>query len=663
VSPEIDRFIHLATRPLEGREQVREEAVTELMERLGHRGVPLDAIDLSEPIGRLESRPPMRPARRRGALAAAVLGLAALVLVGAAADLMDAMGFALADTLRGRQWELRRPISSAPPTVDAVEAALEKVLRPHLFRGAKDPPFRGVHGDSETARLRERFPEDLGILQEHLARRSPDAAEFMTAEERALIERLDPDNALWPLLEIRWMDRAIHYRSWRVRTKLAGSRDEQERGRQLFREAAARPFLRNHAVSVLEKQKASLPPPTGVMELLTAEALTRLVLDATTEKYQGYGGSSILLLEEVSSATSAGSERITVLFEEMRSVQELILASGSQAEMWMPFDFPRTLAALHPKRFGVETAPVPEMPRLQGVLAEDAPLTLRRYGRSLPDDLTAAEMLPLRRAEWALTHRVGAWLGCAVLLALGALVWLESVRRSRRVKGLARGLMPLLTWRDHLWIGLAGILLPWLWFLAITRLTPLGSFPAVWDDEEMLVAHMIQPAAALVFGVVAVVLVSRWRWQLRGGFLGLGGGVLAGATAAVVTALAIPAAGLLPHLGLTYQKRELYVLACACAASAGALWLLWRGILALFTGGGAALQANLTARTALLWLLAGLASLITSAGVLRAAEAWWISRDPLMHPATSHHFPHALEERALTQRSARMREWVENLEK
>ena len=65
MTPEIERFVELASRPLEGCPEERERAKSELFGRLGHQGIPMELLDLAGPVGRLEEKVPRRPGPRR----------------------------------------------------------------------------------------------------------------------------------------------------------------------------------------------------------------------------------------------------------------------------------------------------------------------------------------------------------------------------------------------------------------------------------------------------------------------------------------------------------------------------------------------------------------------------------------------------------------------
>jgi len=160
--------------------------------------------------------------------------------------------------------------------------------------------------------------------------------------------------------------------------------------------------------------------------------------------------------------------------------------------------------------------------------------------------------------------------------------------------------------------------------------------------------------------MILIIHASEWRWAKRAAVLGLDSGLrIFGWLAAALTALAILAAGLYPHLeNAAVHVDEPYLLGCAGAGATGGLWLLWVAIRNLFTGSRVSLRPNVISRTALSWMLVGLATLLISAGILQALEGWWIKREPLLRLETSRNFVNALSERGLEHRCAQIRDWI-----
>ncbi len=155
--PHIARFLELATRTLAGSPALRDEAKGELMGRLGHRGVPVEEIDLAGAVRRLEQ------VGRRKAWPAVIWKLALLLVtvglltvfsrqLGREATLVAQRGMVThADFHRWR----------VPGKVPLIFRVAERQA-PDLLMGTGDP--------EEIANLRRRFPNDLAILQQQIVR-------------------------------------------------------------------------------------------------------------------------------------------------------------------------------------------------------------------------------------------------------------------------------------------------------------------------------------------------------------------------------------------------------------------------------------------------------------------------------------------------------------
>jgi hypothetical protein len=661
MTPQIDRFLKLATRSLQDQAELQDEAETELMSRLGEGGVPLDLIDVAELSARLEEKAPVDTVRRRLLIAAAFLVALVMGIRGVGVDLLDVASIAYSESLSWQQIDdpnLHFNIGGTVGFAD-VEAQVTKMLGSWMTAGAVDLPLSGKRGDQETAVLRQRHPEDLGILQEHLARRSHEAAEFMTGEERAMVERLDPDNALWPLMEMRWLERTIEFRSNAGLGKMTG--EEAEQCHRLLSRAAASPRLVNHAIGLLARQKAALPTANGVADVVRAETMAGFVTEASSPKiFWGYRSEEWLSVRLTD--LSPDRDQILRLRDELLAVEKLRCAGPESAvqDLSRNHVFMDNAYQHYARHLGPDVAltayPQPHQ-YLPWPEREQAGVWMRGT-RLLPTDLTAEEMKPLRMAEQCLFDRFLVW-ACTGLSGVVAFVTLlESIRRKRVVKALARGLMPLLTRRDHVWIGGLGIVLPWLWYFFVTVILPCGGAWAE-SDEEMVI-RIMQGGLVVVMSIILIIHASEWRWAKRAAVLGLDSGLrIFGWLAAALTALAILAAGLYPHLeNAGFSVDETYLLGCAGAGATGGLWLLWVAIRNLFTGNRASLRPNLISRTALPWMLAGLATLLISAGILQAMEGRWVKREPLLRLETSRIFVNALAERGLDHRCAQIREWI-----
>lgn len=257
-------------------------------------------------------------------------------------------------------------------------------------------------------------------------------------------------------------------------------------------------------------------------------------------------------------------------------------------------------------------------------------------------------MIPSGRVEWAFGERVMLHAVSLVGLWLVLFTAFEAYRRKRQVKGLAKGLMPLFRWNDHLWIAGLGIVLPLVWYLGLTRLTPLEMHDLSLDDDEIAVlVSSIQMLGAFFMGAIAMLWATYWRWEKRGGFLCLrGGGVFVGWIMALLSAAAIPAAGWAKFISFKDdESMAFYLVGAAGLVAMGLLWLLWIGILNLCTPQANALRANLVSRTVLAWYLVASFCLVIGAELLRQEERYWMNKDSLFPTWTSETHMNGLEER------------------
>lgn len=666
MTPDLERFLDLATRPLEGRPGPRDEAKGELMARLGHSGVPFEMLDLTDPLARLEVAPPEKPWRRRGALLAALF-LAAGAVLGVAGFLayqIWMMEFA-------SHLSFQRFARYAPDSIEY------KLLLHHVERVAPDLPLGREslawgNGIEETGRALSRQPDDVAMLQEHVCRQIFLAGEKWDGfdeDTKDRIARLDADNALWPLMQAyaemgACADPMAGYSRPTART----IRDEAKFQDvvRLFSEAAAKPRYHDRSGSLVRRQLEAFPPERGIHDSVVVRGFSGFVTKPFTRyRYGGYlfGVMAQVRCERLVKAKDA--EGLRTFLGEWRKVVQHVLESPEPVDQ----DAATILIELNAmgdnlaracKDLGMtadESATRESLKRLlepsytyqpmPPELRTSAGVRLETYHSGMVD-LTAEEALPSRKTELAFFDRHVAISLALVGLVFCGLVGLEACRRSKNVKGTARGLMPLFRCGDHLWIGGLGLALPWLWWWIVTRMTPLGLHGADPNEvEEGMMALMIQPAAAMILSMVLLLQTARWRWDLRGGFLALSDFFpRVGWVAAALTALAIPAAG-----GILFLKpwkgddKMLYMLGASCMAAIGLLWLLWEGIMNLFTPRASALRPNLVMRALLPWTFAGIFSLLAAYGVSTLMERKWFAKDPLLPSWTSKTHRNAFEER------------------
>jgi hypothetical protein len=250
----------------------------------------------------------------------------------------------------------------------------------------------------------------------------------------------------------------------------------------------------------------------------------------------------------------------------------------------------------------------------------------RTTGGNAPEGAGAGIFTPGRKAEYAFFDQLVVLLSLTGLLVTALIVCIESVRRGRRLNGLADGLAPLFTAADHLWIAGLGAILPLLWYLAITRLTPLGCRD-IGIIEFGFPPSLIQSLAAFLLIGVMVVQTARWRITRRAGFLALGGRrLIVGWITALLPAAVIPLTGTVRDIS---GDTDDFLLAMALACGIPALWLLWQGGAKVFSPAASALDGVLLARK-MAWPVMGLVVLLVAGHpLLRASERKWLARDEI----------------------------------
>lgn len=660
MTPELEKFIELATRPLEGREAARDEARGELMGRLSHQGVPLEMIDVSGPTERLEAAGRLPTPWRRGLVLGLLLVMLAAFFFGVGRDGSMLARFIYLQELGWRS-------ASGGVTVDS---NWDRFFFGWLDRRAPDLPIRGLAGEIDV--LRQDHPEDLAILQEALLWRSIDESAFMTPGERALVARLDPGNALWPLLEMRWeLCKARGYDpsgGYHYGGSVTPDAKAEERARERFAEAARCGHFHAHGRDLGRRQRDACPEAETVLEDLLWSRLVQLPR-SVGQGMRGYYEADFAGAGQVEALFPTFSpeydEALLGLFEDWKKVWRLLAAPEHPDAMTV-------FGALSQVEGDAQTFQSAFAARGMAEADEEAEQLIRKlslgggrvtYRNSDPEagmryqihpratiGATPEELKPGRRADMAMFHRMLMWPLILVAVIFILLCGFEACRRSLEVKGMAKGLLPLLTRRDHLQIAVAGLLVPWLYWWTVTRLTPVGISDKVFgDDEWVALAWVLQIALGMVLGLVMLTQAVHWRWAQVGGFLGLAGHVpWLGRAVAWLVAAALPVVGLIRFLpDIDEEHKGYFMLACAGMGAIGVLWLLWIGIMNLCTPRHGALRPNLVSRTLIPWSLAGLGSLLLVAGGLRLAEGWWLQRDPLVPAWTSEHYPNALQERAV----------------
>lgn len=661
MTPEVERFLDWATRPLEASPGEREEAKGELMSRMAHGGVSYELLDLGEPIGRLEAAKPPKPGLRRSLLLSGAFLLTAAVVAATAFLAWEIFLIAQASFMPSRA---RYGITSVP------NSDFTPVLK-HVRSIAPALPM-GLHPQAgtleETSEALAKDPEDLATLQEHIIRRLREESHWngFTPEERETIVRLDPDNALWSLIQINpALAKATGApSSWpshrSIGSKITSEPDFEEALR-LFSEAASKPAYFDRSDSLKRRQLDAFPPARSLSQFMVADGFAGLA----SPPFDFARSLDSLTTFHIHRLVAAGNkEGLAKFYREWKQLNKTVVGSPESGETDYNGIFYQLTAMGRPigeafDKLGmaVEKADLEaQMNVLDRLVTSPASVLtrvkdtagLRLDSERLPANLTVEEALPSRRVELSFFDRIVTTAFSCLALVFAGLVAFETCRRSRIVKGMARGLMPLFRMEDHAWIAGLGIALPWLWWWTIARMTPLGWQDGDLDDSWQGLVWALQFSGGLVFAAVMLLQTARWRWSVRGGFLGLGISLpWIGWGVAVLIALAIPVAGLLRYFvdSLSDDESGYFLLGVAGMVASGILWLLWQGVMTLFTPRSGALRPNLTMRATLPWAMAGVATLLVSVVISAMMERHWFAKDPLFPASTSKTHVNALKER------------------
>lgn len=659
MTPEVERFLELATRELESNPELREEAKGELMARVNHQGMPLEMLDLSEPIARLESAKEPRNAVRRALYVAVFLIVIASIGLGVGLLVRNSV-YLVQGQMMGNSYGIFGGEHSED--LGVVTWAKSTVPNLLLYSGRSE----------ETAELLKKYPDDRSIFAQHLLRLRKGAGGSwqMNEADLATAERLDPENGFYSYIRVDGhIERAFRTTSSSWRSSIGSVVDEVEfaSALELFSKAADSESFFDYSGELRRRQLDAFPKAEDFLEGALHEVFADQV-DQSFGNYMSYNSPIHRLIEtKVERLVKDGDAKgLLALRDDLLGVSRLLVAdipnggvNANSIKEWTSrcgkeisneldtlgqtnahADLKRMVNQLDSLDFSYQ-ARHPTGP----------PASSARLNRWMdaPSDLTREEMIPAGRTEWALAERVMVHAASLIGLWLVLFTAFEAFRRKRLVKGLTKGLMPLFKWSDHLWIAGLGIVCPVVWYVGLTRLTPLGIHDLSFEDldEMALVVPMIQLAGAFFMGAIAMLWVTYWRWEKRGGFLCLrGGGVFVGWILGLLSAASIPVAGSARFI--TFKDDEstvMYLMGAAGLVAVGLLWLLWIGILNLCTPKANALRANLVSRTVLGWYLVAAFGLVVGAELLRQEERYWMNKDTLFPTWTSETHLNALEER------------------
>ncbi len=339
-----------------------------------------------------------------------------------------------------------------------------------------------------------------------------------------------------------------------------------DRALELLREARSQPKYTDYSAEMLRKRLPFLSQETFIEQLDSGSCLSaisrfptitlRYLGDAIAAKAWSLGeGGDARQFEEVSSdggqflrQISSGENR-TILNEMVNKVIASTLAGsfgsaaeklglGHDAARWKPIEkrMMETKERRDSREFIVDGKAVGPNTITDGIIGGGIEMVAKQAETQPP--LTEADLKPVRLVD----HEFLSWVLSYVLWAVIALctcfVASYRFRVSVLSRYLARRMENLLHPSDWGWIMLAGVVLPFVFVMAVNRLTPLGgrAFGVRGTAMLMPAGHFL---GLLLLWLILPVQVVRWHLAKRAGGLGftkpslLGWLAVAGATAFV----------------------------------------------------------------------------------------------------------------------------------
>jgi hypothetical protein len=246
-----------------------------------------------------------------------------------------------------------------------------------------------------------------------------------------------------------------------------------------------------------------------------------------------------------------------------------------------------------------------------------------------PPPVSAADFEPMRRAEHELFGGLGI-LATAILISFAALVvFLSLLISTAMIRSLAYRMGGVLGMTDWVWVIGLGIVSPILFFLMVTRLTPLAGR----EYEVMhfkLVLPGVQYAALLLALLIAPATAVRWRLGKQLACFGFGDRFTVSLALAVLAMLAVWSLAALPFVERFGMGRHI-VLAALAAPPALCLCLLFANALRSILGKPAARLAQCATAIAVLPAYPiAIVLLCSLTPIYSAGEKRWLAQETLL---------------------------------
>jgi hypothetical protein len=623
------RFIDLALRSFEQGSAARDQAATELYGRIAYGGTKRGDDEITQAIGRLQAS---RPASRRAL--PLLIGTGVLILV-----VLIALSFPryISDyRVLGR---FHRFFPGDFAKQQEFTAKRGESLWLH------EPPLTSKpwkHPSELLQRAKARFeenPSDPAFYQQYVAVHLM-IEKTLPPAYRETWQRIDPGNALWPLIESAAVGGPALARNRGTRWKIIDA-EAFERSVAAFREAARSTRFRDYQTALAYRQRASFPPPASLADaqirefysglpFLTIHATEpiRAMFDDLANKGDTLGFEALLsdwkqvtrlLFKDIELDDSVKGTSIIGTSVLARELAGQVPDPEEEGELRILGDLASAIEARH----WVVTDAASETA---------VPHSATRYQfpgpRKFLLDLGGDPFKARRMAEYSLVDRFG-FLAVSILAILALLMAaISAFSRGSSLGGLARGLAPLFRPVDHGLLLVLGLIAPVLFWCAVVHLSPFGCRDMALDNSAIKLHFqpwLLQMAALYVLVSVSLFQTTRWRWSKRAGFLSLRPAWLAaGWIMVLLAAAAVPAFGLVRYWP---SESGWILLAVASLAGIPLLWLCWHAMAMLFAPRAGALRAILTTRSLLPAKLAFAVLLLAGAFQMERREHYWMAED------------------------------------
>jgi hypothetical protein len=537
---------------------------------------------------------------------------------------------------------------------------------PDILSGLKPQEKLLLFGDVTATRDAERWkplwdsaPDNPAYLTNHAEAYFSDH-HHLTPEILAAAARIDPDNGWLPALAAAGtVEGAMTQESRTYKERKEGKTpvwkivDDKrlQEALAMIHQVAAKPVLTSYQTELLQQRIPLLPPRTDY------------VSQAPVMAYVASQGVAIVHLQKLGNALAAGAQQcaarqdvagfrqITGDWRKLsltsarggETLIGLLVARGFFTSPLANFrdaaqalglaDEARRFADLHERMAADKearqqrgrTSPIDTLLRSHGSMYASMSIPVIASQVANPPAITDNDLRPGRYADYALFERAASLIAWALLGMCAGAAALSRYRQDTTIRDLSARTMEMSRPFEWAWILLGGILLPVLWYSAITRLTPLSA-----REWSLHWTAFIQPScqfgALVVMMVIFPVVIASRCLAKRGGPPGPATrrpwfGWLAAGSAA----LAIPAFGVIP-----YGRRDMLLYVAAVLLGIAMCWLLVGFVRCVF---GRAVHAPRRATLARMVLPAWILGMLVCALAVPlhyAEERHWIQQDRLL---------------------------------